>query len=424
MTAIVGILNKHAAAIAADSAATVNTSSGHKVINSANKIITLSKYHPVAVMIYNSASFIGTPWDVIIKIYRDEIKDKDFETVSDYVKDFIGFLKDKKYFSSEQHRLTYLSAIINGFYRNIEQISISEIGGKLTDETKPYLFKKMEELLDNHKIRFSSLPPCEGLLSYTIEQFDIYTKDIFDTLQCEILDKTGAPREMKDIISEAFFALLKSSQNTPNYSGLVFVGYGKSEFFPSLIPIDVSFPIEDSLKYSFDIDAKTTISEDNRAAICPFAQTDVIETVLTGINPSIQKFISGLFSKSLSAYSKLVSTTIKAYGDDKLAGIIGQLELKGINIVFNQAIDDSISKQYVSPLVDTVAYLEKEDMAEMAESLISLTYLKRRMTSSEETVGGPVDVAIISKSDGFIWIKRKHYFKSELNPNFFSNYKK
>ena len=39
-----------------------------------------------------------------------------------------------------------------------------------------------------------------------------------------------------------------------------------------------------------------------------------------------------------------------------------------------------------------------------------------------ETVGGPIDVAVISKGDGFVWIKRKHYFKPELNPHFIKNY--
>ena len=39
-----------------------------------------------------------------------------------------------------------------------------------------------------------------------------------------------------------------------------------------------------------------------------------------------------------------------------------------------------------------------------------------------ETVGGPIDVAVISKGDGFIWIKRKHYFNKDLNPQFFKNY--
>jgi hypothetical protein len=29
-------------------------------------------------------------------------------------------------------------------------------------------------------------------------------------------------------------------------------------------------------------------------------------------------------------------------------------------------------------------------------------------------------VAVISKNDGFIWIKRKHYFDPKLNPRFFA----
>ena len=87
---------------------------------------------------------------------------------------------------------------------------------------------------------------------------------------------------------------------------------------------------------------------------------------------------------------------------------------------------------YISPLanISTVKIIgaedgvEKEDLIDVAESLISLTSLKRRMTFAEESVGGPVDVAVISKGDGFIWIKRKHYFDPKLNNHFFENYYK
>jgi hypothetical protein len=72
--------------------------------------------------------------------------------------------------------------------------------------------------------------------------------------------------------------------------------------------------------------------------------------------------------------------------------------------------------------MNAVSNLSKEDLSEMAESLIYLTYLKRRITFAEESVGGPVDVAVISKGDGFVWIKRKHYFRPELNKPFFDNY--
>ena len=41
----------------------------------------------------------------------------------------------------------------------------------------------------------------------------------------------------------------------------------------------------------------------------------------------------------------------------------------------------------------------------MAESLISITSLQRHITASEESVGGPVDVAVITKEDGFVWVK-------------------
>jgi len=54
----------------------------------------------------------------------------------------------------------------------------------------------------------------------------------------------------------------------------------------------------------------------------------------------------------------------------------------------------------------------------MAEALVSLTSLKRRVSMEEESVGGPVDVAVVSKGDGFIWIKRKHYFDPLLNRDY------
>src|SRR5271155_371522 len=90
---------------------------------------------------------------------------------------------------------------------------------------------------------------------------------------------------------------------------------------------------------------------------------------------------------------------------------------------FSSDSDAFIQSNYVEPVISAVGFLSKDMLAEVAESLVSLTSFKRRVTiNSAETVGGPVDVAVISKGDGFIWIKRKHYFKPELNEHFFRNY--
>ena len=58
MTAIVGILNKRAACVAADSAVTFGN--GFKIHNSANKIFPVGEKHPVGIMIYGNACFIKT----------------------------------------------------------------------------------------------------------------------------------------------------------------------------------------------------------------------------------------------------------------------------------------------------------------------------------------------------------------------------
>jgi hypothetical protein len=85
-------------------------------------------------------------------------------------------------------------------------------------------------------------------------------------------------------------------------------------------------------------------------------------------------------------------------------------------------LDSARRDKFVNPLLDILISLPKTELASMAESLVSLTSLKRRLSDSAETVGGPVDVALISKGDGFIWIDRKHYFSPELNRQFFANY--
>ena len=64
----------------------------------------------------------------------------------------------------------------------------------------------------------------------------------------------------------------------------------------------------------------------------------------------------------------------------------------------------------------------KDELASIAEALVSLSAMERRMAGGRETVGGPVDLAVISKGDGFIWIKRKHYFNIDMNRHFWRTY--
>ena len=72
MTAVVGLLNKRGIAIAADSAVTITRDRKVKIENSANKMLRMSDVNPISIMIVGSADFHTTPWDIIVRRYRQK----------------------------------------------------------------------------------------------------------------------------------------------------------------------------------------------------------------------------------------------------------------------------------------------------------------------------------------------------------------
>jgi ribosomal protein S15P/S13E len=51
--------------------------------------------------------------------------------------------------------------------------------------------------------------------------------------------------------------------------------------------------------------------------------------------------------------------------------------------------------------------MSPKDLAMLAESLVNLSVIRKKYSMDDETVSDPVDVAIITKKDGFQWIKKK-----------------
>ena len=105
MTAEVAILNKQGVALAADSAVTTGGRYGQKIFNTVNKVFTLSKYHPVGIMVYSSAEVMGVPTETVIKVFRDRLGGRELATLAEYHDAFLDFLKSDTVLFSESARL-------------------------------------------------------------------------------------------------------------------------------------------------------------------------------------------------------------------------------------------------------------------------------------------------------------------------------
>lgn len=435
MTAIVGVLNKEAVAIAADSAVTINCPSGHKVLNTANKIFQVSRKHPVGVMMYNFATFMDTPWSIVIKMYRDQLADKSFGTLQDYVCDFVLYLKSKDFFCTEKKQKQKLSMSMFAFYNEIYGQALQSLSKKRNipldvlqlnyNNILPpiVIHEEMEMILSDAELRYKKLKQTEEFDNYSIEEFKKYASNEIGEFRNYINGKVKDPQNFEGVFIKSYYAYLVSNEvNINNGTGLVFVGYGENEIFPSLVSIIVESGFDGHLKYT--VNEATGVEENNEALIRPYAQQDVINTVLCGVDDEVRNQCDLIFGETLNAYATHVQNIIQMAGAPQ--EVLNEIQKIGIDTYVgfsSNKLESFIRQNYIIRLLDTVKYLGKEDLANMAESLIALTGLKRRMTSSEESVGGPVDVAVISKSDGFIWIKRKHYFDRALNEHFFTRYK-
>jgi hypothetical protein len=427
MTAVVGILNKQAVAIAADSAVTIGGSNGRKIFNRANKVFTLSKYHPVGVMLYNSASFMSTPWETIIKVYRKKLANNSFPTLKEYQEDFIEFVRSKNFYSNENDQRQFLfgfcNTLINEVVREIVKDNRHLIEAT-TQENKTELLNQIGIKVDDYVLKFNDENNfCPDFIDYSFEDFEVFISPIFQALIEQNFTVNGyiSSPELQDRLKRFLYVYLKTKENFTNFTGLIFTGFGEDEIYPSLIPINISLAIDSRLRFYVDDNKAANINNDNNGAICPFAQTDVIDTILTGIAPKLDETYILNFEAYFTKYNEAILNII---GDNnpELSAQLQGIDIKELVREYASKNLETKRSEYINPLMNAVSSLSKEDLAEMAESLIYLTYLKRRITFAEESVGGPVDVAIISKGDGFIWIKRKHYFKPELNKYFFDNY--
>ena len=58
-----------------------------------------------------------------------------------------------------------------------------------------------------------------------------------------------------------------------------------------------------------------------------------------------------------------------------------------------------------------------QDAIDLSRFLVETTVgFVRYAVLRAKSVGGPIEIAVITKHEGFKWVQRKHFFSSEFNP--------
>jgi hypothetical protein len=440
MTAEIAVMNKSGIALAADSAVTVSFPDGRdgrfrsSKIFSTNKLFMLSKYYPIGIMIFGNASLMGVPWEIIIKEYRKkELAVNNFPLLENYGSDFIEYLNGNTFYFSDELQQEKTSII---FARQIDEIMketkkrLLEMvsNDEVSDEKS---FEEANQLLfdENVNKKIAELQELDYIETFQVTE-RVFNQKYGNSIN-EAINKLLNPESLSvatrtKLKRIAYLSIVKNTFAVNNsISGIVIAGFGEKEIYPSLVSYDIECVVNDKLK--FLIVSNWTVGNQSDVFISPFAQGEMVRTFVDGVSPNYQKIVDTYLQKLLDSYPGSVA--------DKLSGLIKEKQktslenqLKEIGkelfLDFKNQIGEWVRIHNRDQILDAVEALPIEELASMAEALVNLTSFKRRVTPVLETVGGPVDVAVITKGDGFVWIQRKHYFEANKNPHFFKNYYK
>lgn len=397
MSAGICIMNKKAVAMAADSAVTIGN---HEAIhNSANKLFSLSYFAPIGLIIYANPEFMSVPMDIIIKQYRKILGKQTFPSLNDYLADFISYIESNIKFYQFDEKL-YVYNIFNSVLEIYNNFVLAN-----DDSDKAYNSTILK--LDNFKKNQD-----DSASKYVEEK---YAKDFIQTLEADpnlrLLSKDKITNLCNSICN-----LFDTDYEVNDYLGFAIAGYGENDLYPKLVHIHISGLLNSKIKYR--IVENPTIDNNNQSSITPLAQRDVIDTFVFGINHKYIMELAKDIPDQFNDYIKSIDDNLFVPG--KKDEVLKKLQADGSNIILERIVKILVDS-FMIPMISSVRSLPIEELALLAESMINITSLRRKVIIDPNigTVGGPIDVAVISKGEGFIWLKRKHYFEKQLNPQYF-----
>ncbi|MEM1396181.1 MAG: hypothetical protein AAGH38_01885 [Pseudomonadota bacterium] len=417
MTSEVVLMNRQAVAMAADSAVTISGQEWIKTYQSVDKLFQLVDGQPVGVMIYNNAEIMSTPWETVISLYREAMRGRSLDSVQDYAEDFMNFVSGNPDLFSPDHQDTEFFKMVAVVYSLIaddfdaQVARLQETSGARAQDHLASIFEYVVGQLhqdylrypdDTARVDLECFP--KGMGEQVRRRYGSEIDHLIDSLLAAVRNQYGSIsfseatrarlREIGVFVAtrDAFFE---------HYTGVVFAGFGARDKFPCMRSYLTSGVVLGILKRKNDRAADMTA--DAGPVVQPFAQDRMIKTFLTGMDEYQRRFLYGETLKlSVNIASEIVNATPNL-SDAQRQSLLRDYSQQNMRVAINhffQSIDAYQYAVHTRPIYRAIGSLPKRELGETAASLIKLNSFQQKVMHSIETVGGPIDVAVITRSGG------------------------
>jgi hypothetical protein len=410
MTSEIAVMNQRAIALAADSAVTLIGGGKVVVRNDQRKLFNLADGLPVGVMFFGIADLMGHPWEVLLEHYKKQIRPGNLPHVRDYAAQFTGMLDNlEKFFPRERQKDEY-KRLLASVYRFIFRLAhyLHETGATGPDEE---ILRQAIELVWQRYQTNEDGTPRPDLECFPKGFADSVERD-YGSAIAELINYgfstfvlDGASRQR---LREIATLCVVKNLFLEDITGLVFAGYGANDPYPTVVTCNISAVVGGIVKRAM-VD-ETKIDGQMHSSITLFADSEVTYAFLRGIELDLEARIYGtMHAMSQTLVDQLVSsfTDVDPVQRESVRRLFQTQRVPQYLRQCHQMISEYQQQNYINPILSVLEISTRQDLAEMAHDLVALNIFKKRIMAQKQTVGGAVDVAIVTRDGGFTWWKRQ-----------------
>lgn len=414
MTSEIAVMNQRAVALAADSAVTLIDGGTVVVRNDQRKLYNLVGGQPVGVMFFGVADMLGHPWEHLIEHYQKKAKAGTLPHIRDYARTFTGMLDNLEEFFPKDRQKDDYKRLLASVFRYVFHLAqyLREAGGAEQQHISDtaILEEAIERVWRDYQFREDGQPRGD-LACFPAGFAEVVRREntgVIDELIAYGFQPFGLNKQAVQRLREiAVFCVVKDLF-LEDVTGLVFAGFGSEERYPVVTTIFVSAIVGGFVKRaeaSFD-----QIDGDTRSKIRVFADSEVTNAFIRGIDFNLERRVYGALNMLMHG---LVDQVIGAFPNaDPVVkeGIRRQFQSNYIPQYFDAfrgIIGDYQQHAFINPVLRVLEIASRNELADTARELVSLNVFKKRIMAQKQTVGGAIDVAIISREGGFQWHSRQ-----------------
>ncbi len=467
MTSQIALMNHLGVALASDSV--VSFSSGRNY-STVNKIFSLAGRQPVAIMISGSANYVpgDVAWERVVGLFRQQVGDREFPELNDYVNAFQGFVTTHETLNSKKKNdLAIQEDLIEHFTNRIitaasakEEMAYSSMLRDLPDylpEVGDYFSEAIESRIDwLDGWRKEELERLSSDEEWTNHLFTVSKAHRHNAKEASahFIRRHDCDRQSRRKMEELFIyhlAKFGSEMYWKSNTTVVFAGFGENQITPELTQMRVGADVSDCSFADFEYHEIRTREdylddgaierhkeEENEgrkkwsgsAMLTPFAQSDEIQNILTGMHYDNHKTLRTwmphyIFEEVKQDLLRLLEET-EGVGKATMNRVTDALEKN------SDSLTSTIKEEVRRGIYETrkkrrhtfrsvTSSVPMEELASFARTLVSLEAQIAHYSKRKRTVGGPIDLATITKEDGFLWVDTKQAIDESKNPRQLEN---